>query len=513
MRPNVSKFKVYEESTKQDKYWSNYADENVLLRTYELKNWTDLTEPVIQYLSTSKPGLTDKRTPLTDFLKGSGRTRQVDTEYIKWTMLGTGEVQAVSMENLEAGNPWPGRQGSKFKLQLDVDWYQVGDVLAPGVAKEIQVVIVSAAESDGDIFNTYEVQLVSRNPNSFFPPELLEPNLVWLKIDSVYGEASSDYGSTVFPGQSYIEFETTMTDYGKEVTVTNKAHDVNLRIESCDHKGARLRDLPDQVISLMEGRMLVESRWEKELRAFYGRSGGRHLMDQSSGYHRRIGPGLLEFLEDGNVIPYPLEGGSIDYFVDWLRRIWFDRIAPGQRKIVFYTGEGGLSQVQDWIAEKFGGSSIQTDFNTFVGKGGKTYGDGYEGLVYQTAYFTEIQLFPFGRIRFEHWPILDSEWLNGYVRHPKTGLPLSSYQYIALDYGLGDGGGSNIEMLQKTDAEVWTHICGTWSPIGPINSRAGRTSYVATDSKRAYKLVHADTYGLRVKDITLTAWFRPNANF
>lgn len=509
---NVSKFKVFEESSRQTKYWSNYADENVLMHTYNLQNWTDLTEKVIQYLSSAREGLITNRTPLTDYLRGSGRTRTVDSENIKWTLLGTGEVQAYSVENLEEDNLYPGRQGSIFRLKLNVEWYQVGDVLAPGVDKTVQVLVAGEPSGAGDGF-IYPVQLIDRNVNGYFPPELLAPELVWLKLDSVYGEASSEYGSTVFKGTSYVEFETSMTDYGKEVTVTNKAHDLNLRLAACDEKGKKLENIPDQLISLIEANFLMETRWEKEMRYYYGRSGGKHLIDRSSGYHRRIGPGLLEYMEDGNIIPYPLEGGSIDYFIDWLQAIWYDRIPGKQRRVVIYTGEGGLRQMNDWITEKFNGSSIQTDFNTFVGKNGTTYDEGYTGLVHQTAFFTEIQMFPFGRIRFEHWPILDSEWLNGYVRHPRTGLPLSSYEYIALDYGMGDGGGNNIELLQKADSELWTYICGTWSPVGPINTKKGGSVFTATNGKRAYTLKHADTTGLRVKDITLTAHFKPAVQF
>lgn len=513
MRPNVSQFKIYQGSTLKQKYWANFADENVLLATHaKAKGWIDLTDPIVDYVSTHRPEYTEKRTPLQDFLKNSNRIRFVDGDYIKWSLRGTGDIAARSMENQHVGVANPGLQGSEFKLKLNVEWYVPGDVLFPDKAKDCQVVVQGSEPiGDGTGF-VYTVVLADKNLNAFFHPILLEPNTKWIKQDSVYGEGSEGYGSTIFTGTTYLEFRSSLTDYGKTVEVTNKAHDLNLHMKAQDQAGRDLEDYPEQIISMVEAEFLAQTRWEKELRLFYGRSAGRNIIDYTIGNHRRIGPGLLEFLEDGNVIEFPVENFTLDMFTQYLQAVWFNRVLPGQRQVTVYTGQAGLEMIQKAIAAEFGGSSIQADFNTFVGKGAKTYGDGYTGLVYQTAYFTEIQLFPFGRIRFEHWPILDSRWLNGSVLHPRTGLPLSSYQFIVLDYGYGDGGGNNIELLQRTGANAHTYVCGTWSPRGAINTLNGQSMFVATGPQRRYQLFHTDTYGLRVKDVTLTAWFVPTTD-
>lgn len=513
MRPNVSKFKIYEESTKKDKYWANYADENVLLLTHShARPWVDLTDKVMQYVSSAAPSLVDKRTPLQDFLQGSGRTRTITSDWVRWRLRGTGEVQAVQLENVHPGVDAPGVQGSEFTIKLDVEWFVEGDILAPDVAKECQVVIQGLPVADGTGF-LYPVQIVDNDPNGYFPPELLEPTLKWIKIGAAYGEASRGYGSTQFRGMSYIEFQSDLTDWGKQIEVTNKAHGLNLRVEANDIKGLPMKEYPDQIISYIEAEFLASSKWEKELMIYYGRSGGKNVIDNTVGYHRRIGPGLLEFLEDGNVIPYPLTGGSLDMFVDYLQSIWFDRVPPERRNITVYTGQGGLTLWNDWITEKYSESAIKSEFKTFTGPGKSYQPSNYAGLKFPTAYFTEFNIFPFGSIKVEHWSILDSTYLNGSVTHPDTGLPLSSYEFIVLDYGLGNGGGSNIELLKRADAEVYTYECGTWSPAGPINGRTGRSGFSSSGPQRSYTLYAADTFGLRVKDVTLTAWFKPAVQY
>lgn len=513
MRNNISKFQIYEEPIK-DKLWANYASENVLMMTHpEIKHTVDLTDPLMEYISTHKPSLSSKdggRTPLLNWLKTNNAVRQIDYDYITWKLGGTGKVKAIGMENLHSDDPTPGKGREIFEIVLDMETYVIGDVLAPDVAKEFQVVIEELPESYGQYYK-YVVKNIDTNDHAYFPPELLAPGVKWCKIGSSYGESSKDYGSVQFQGKSWIEFETNMHDTGKEVKVTNKAQKLSAKIgvRTLDDKG---RDVyKPQIANLYEAQMLQEGFYEQEKTVYYGRSGGRNYIDKSSGFHRRFTPGIIEFLEDGNVIPYPINGGGIDMLTETAQRLWFDRVPYKDRVVVYGTGQGGLTQANEWINAKYGGSSIQSDFNTFIGKGGKTYGEGYEGLVYKTAYFTEIQMFPFGRIRFEHWEHLDNTEMNGSLLHPETGLPLSSYEYIALDQGTGNMGGSNIEMLEQTDSEILAYECGTWTPLGPLNKSRG--NFHSSGGERAYWLRWGKTYGARVKDITLGIWFKPAVTY
>jgi len=509
MRPLVSQFKIHEESTKHLN-WANYASENVLLRTYnKVQPWTDLTEPVLRYLAESSPSLVEKRTPLQDWLQGNGRVRMIDTDEFKWRLKGTGEIKAQALENLMPGVATPGIQTTEFPIKLNTDWFVEGDRLAPDIRKDVQVVIKGLPVSDGTGY-IYNVQLVDKDKTSYFPPDLLEPRINWIKLDAVYGEASSGYGSTQFYGGSWIEFMASITDYGKTVEVTNKAHELNLKMTFCDDKGKEIKDYPSQIISYIEAEFLAQAKWEKELGLFYGRSAGKNIIDPTSGKHRRVGPGLMEFLQDGNIIPYPMNGGSISMFVEYLQSVWFDRVSPGDRQIVVYTGQGGLTLWNKWVREEFSESAIVPKYDDFVGKGASHGANSGPSLSMKNPYFNDYQIFPWGNIRVEHWPILDSTYLNGGVLHPETGLPVSSYDFIILDYGMGSGDGANIELIKRKNHEVFTYICGTWSPAGPINGRTGMSGFTATHPARSYNLYHTDSYGLRIKDVSLTCIFSMN---
>ncbi len=512
MRPNVSKFKIWEESARDFQMVDNFVDENVLLSTLRWgKPWADLTGAVMDYVSTSMPSLTGKSTPFSDFLEGSGRVEKVDSEYITWKLKGTGELNAVSLENLNETIVAPGLQGGDINIKLDVEWYVEGDIIAPIAAKEYQLVIQADPESDGSGY-VYNCKLVDRNLNNYYPPELLQSNLQWMKISTAFGEASSKYGSFKMGGMSFIQFMVDMTSSGNKVKVTDKANETMIRMSSCGEDGMPIPGYPDQIISKLEAEFIANNRWERELALYYGRSMGRHVIDSSSGTHRRHGPGLLEFMEDGNVFKYPVGGGSIEMLQDFFNSVWFDRVNYNNRNVTLYTGQGGLTLLNDWITKKYAESAVPSKFEAFTGPAKSFDPKNYQGLSYGNGFFTEIKMFPFGSIKVEHWPILDNMYVNGGSLHPVTGIPMSSYNFFALDYGIGNGiSGSNISLLQRTNPmEVYTHLCGTWSPAGAIK-QGGR--YVATHPGRFYELLWADTYGVRVKDITLTAWFKPAVTY
>ena len=83
MKQFNSKFKIYEEQTTH-KQWSNYASENVLLQNYnKVHPVTDLTGPVMEYLTTNKPSLAGKKTPLQDWLQTTCRIRTISTDDVK----------------------------------------------------------------------------------------------------------------------------------------------------------------------------------------------------------------------------------------------------------------------------------------------------------------------------------------------------------------------------------------------------------------------------------------------
>src|SRR5690606_21228501 len=123
--------------------------------------------------------------------------------------------------------------------------------------------------------------------------------------------------------------------------------------------------------------------------------------------------------------------------------------------------------------------------------------------------FNKYHIPVYGTIEYRHLPILDSTWLGG-QNHPKTGKPLTSYEGLILDYGVGQGAESNVVLVNRSNAETFYYETGAVSPSGPSNERRGRGRYQGVHGGRSLTLRHGDEFGLLVKDPLKLCWLRPN---
>lgn len=510
-RVRPTKWQIHQEATKEMP-WGNFTSENVLLSHFpHSKKAQVILDKAIETIAPHRPALSGKHATLWDSLIGNGRERTVDADEIEWVLKGSGRTETLAKENLHPGVKFVGHSGEEFQIKLDNPNFVPGDVLAPEIAWDQQVIVQYLPVGDG-LDYIYTVQLVTDDVKAYFDPELLAEGLRWIKIDSAYSEYSSGYGSTQIKSNStYIKFRTWLTDWGKTLEVTNKAHDLNLVAKPVDEKGLELRNVPKQIISFLEAEFMAEAKWEKELRLWYGRSAGKNIIDHTSGLHRRIGPGIMEFMEDANIMTYPLGNFSIDAIRDFMQEVGWDVISPENANIVVKTGRMGMMQAHDSIRELYTMLNIQVPFDKFVKSGSAYPGSNSPGYKVLAPTFLEIDLLPFGSLRFEHLPILDNRELNGGIVHPDTKLPITSYMYFIMDYGLGSHG--NIELLRKKDSQVYTYVCGTWSPVGPINGATGRGGYVASHSRRSYQLFATDTFGVRMKDVNLALLVLPSIQY
>jgi hypothetical protein len=494
-----SKFIIYKDEVRNSDYWSNVANENVLLATYNLKDYADLTDSMVQYIASAYPSESRQKTRLQDYLQGSGRMVEIDESRVIWRLKGSGRVEAISKGNLMQGNPTPGVQGSEILLWLDSDRYVDGDTLSPeNLGRDVQVIIKGLPVGQGDGF-LYTGELATTDPTEYLDPISLEDGIRWIKSgSSKYSEGSSNYGSQTFGGLAYVEFGTYLNKTGKKMDFTDEAHKVNLRAVQVDDKKAPMMDMPAKVINWAEVEFLADVKWEKEQDLFYGRA-TRTSVDPSTGLERRVAPGITEYMRDGNVIYYPYKGFNIDMFVDYLNSVWFDRLSNGAN-IKVYTGKDGRRLFHEGILAKYGDSAVITDYADVVMKTGD-----YTLGLYNKEFNAYRVPFYGGVITVEEMPILNSTWLGG-PKNPETGNPLTSSEFLIFDYGLGNGMGSNIQLIKRRNSEIHTYICGTYSPAGP---NQGSSKFPSTHFGRYYSLVHGDEYGVRIKDITLTAWFRP----
>lgn len=519
---DYSKWKVYTEPA-EARTTGNYFSKNVVLSYYDtVKNVTDLTRFPMQYLETHRPSLERKFSAFYDFFVNTSSVREIDTDRVEWKLKSHSFFKATSAENLHPELTQPGIGGSKFSISIKgFGGFTVPDVIYPELSPESPVLITGNGLPDGAGNTIYEVQIAYGTERDWFDPRLLAAGLRWCKRGAIHGEASGLYGSFSMSSDSYLQFESGLMSLNQKVQVTDKAHRVNLAMRRVNEAGQFIDQPKDaRIISEIEARFLESIRelkgktlWMSRASYSQGQSPAvSRLVDQSSGFPMDSAAGIQEFLEDGNVIEYPVDNFSIDMIIDYANQLWFDSVPWANRKIVFYTGTGGLQLWESAIAEKFHGYGAHIPFEKVAKptQAGNVPGSRVSKYTFSAPNFTEYELFPGGVVTIAYLPVLDSRELSSGRVHPRTGLPLSSYEFIALDYGIEEGG-PNVELLHRRDSEALFYKCGAYTPVGSPNTSMGGVfkGFPITHEHSYYELFYKDVFGVIVRNIKRTMYLKP----
>ena len=508
MKSIVSKFKVYEEKASPT-YWGNVASENILLANYpKVSTKTDISSDPIALVSTIMGK--DNATPFLDFLIKNQRVRKVDNETITWKLRTAGKIYPHSLGNPNA-TLTPGLQHSEFQVWLNTDVYLGGDIISPVVAPDLECRVTTENSGPGGKNGKgegtlYTVQLVTTNENDYFPPELLAEGVQWFSGDRTsYGEASSGYGSWSMDSTGYICFESNMSDVGRKARVTNKANELNmLKVVPYDSNGNMIKDMPAKIINKIEAEFMMANKREKEMTIFWGRSIGKNIIDRTSGFHVRRGPGIVEFMEDGNELEYPRHGFSLELIEDYVQSMYINgQLDKEDMHVEIHGGLGFITLFKNALERKNQLLGLTRPFEQFTDPINGIEGSSAKAYTLNGKYAFGYNLFPYGSITVKHLPSLDSREGSGSVVDPDTGLPINSFEGYLFDFGSSGGEDSNISLLERTSSQqVYTHLCGVWSPAGPINTKTARASgFFSAHGGRFYDLLYADTYGVVIKNI------------
>lgn len=513
LTPYPSKFIINEEYAGQDKYWSTTTTYDDLLFAHgqHVKTYADLSH-IAKGLSYAKMGITESTSlsPLMEYVTGEGGVEVIDKNWARWRIYGQPERRALSFGDLNEQS-CPGAGGMPITWFSDVDWFSEGDVLAPIRNKRCQIVIQSESAIPHDGGYRYQAVLLDSDDAAYIPTEYLTTGEYWIKIGSLSSwEKAGSAGSIQFgDGFSYIEFEVPLTTMMWNFEIEGEAHRQfgKLEIMRCDDEG---RPIPggSKITNYIEARANAQIDYEKELFLTYG-SHQEHLLDKNSGNQITTGPGLFEFLEEGNVIPYTPEVQNIDFIVDQIEAMWFDRVPTQNRELVLFTGQAGMKLFSDWVAEKFGNTAATFDYNfvlqsrtPFDNRGGR------KGFSFGQPQFVEYLLPTYGSVKVAHWKILDNTRING-VFYPGSFKPVSSYEFIAFNIGFGE---PNMKFLSRVDNKISTYIPGLWSPFGATgqdNPVFKSPAYM----EESYKWLHRESFGLILMDPSSTLWFKPNISY
>ncbi len=509
LAPYPSKYIVDDEFGGKEKQWSKRItyDDLIFAHGQQTKDYADLSHLMKKDLY-SKLGRTLSKplAPMLEFFSSDG-VETIDENFARWRVYGQPERRAMSFGNPNGNLANIGAGGIDFDVVYDVDWFKEGDVLSPVRNKRVQVLLKSEGTPSNGAYK-YSGVLLDSDDTATLPEEYLTEGDYWIKVGTVTSwEKAGTFGSIQFADSfSYIEFEVALTTSGWEFEIDAEADRKwgKIKVSRCDESGKPLVG-GTKAASYAELKADMQIDYEKELMLTYGNS-VNHLIDSNTTKQITTSPGLFEFLEEGNYIPYNPEVNGVDFMVDQIQALWYDRVETSDRKLMLFTGEAGMKLFSEWVNAKFGTTAAQYNWD-FVLQRRVPFdkGSGRGGYAFAKPQFTEYQLDTFGSIVVAHWKTLDNTRING-VKYPGSIYTANSYEFIALNIGFGE---STVKMLRRTDNKIRTWIPGLWSPFGAVGLDNPYFKFPAYQEE-SYKWIAKESYGLVVMDPTNTLYFKPN---
>lgn len=483
---------------------ANVLSRRSLVEFWGQKNYEDVTDRIRQTQVMKNPTETAQPTPFTDWLVDTGRSIETTESKIRYRHVAKGRVAFRISKTTALTHP--GLFFESFEITMGTDVFKSGDTIRPEDAPMQQLVIQGPGRKQG-LSTVYTVKYRTRNRNAYFHPKWLQAGTRYVKGgSSTYSERSVNWGSTLWEhGKQVLVYEVPLFKTGKEIEITDDALNHVFMVNTVDENGnaAIIDDKPQSVITAAEMNFMSEIAWEKELDLIWGVA-ATHIEDETTHLKRQIGAGILDFLRDGHVYKYSPHNFSVKEITDFLRTIW--RTGPGM--YVFGTGMYGLELIDKAIRREFNNLNVITKFEEYVEKGGQVVKGGVDAWKLKKPMFNAYELPGWGVVVFERWASLDNMEMRG-PRHPVTGEPLLSYNFIGTKYNSMRGMKSNVTLVRKKGAYIWAYVSGVVGPRGAINDKEGG-AYKATHSGRFFNLFAGDGYGTLVTNINDFCWFIPN---
>lgn len=516
MRPITSKFEIRREEVNQHDYFNKLINERAFFEVFPNVIDTETLEPARRQIAASSRGsIIDRDGTLMRVFERNARVENTSARYVRWEVeVGEGDIRAsIVKNNLNGAITEFGKGGTIFELGLDTDWFGPNDIIILEDLREIPLLVRSEPQYDGTAY-IYELAILSDDDRDYLTIEDFEKGKRIIQTGSLIGEATSQRGNVHFgEGHSILEFEVPLTRMGWKMVITDDAQmaSKNYRLidrgEQAGEETLGQPNTPDVLWNELEMKFMAATNRQVDLWLTYGRAAGRFsskFLDGMTENKLQTGPGLFEFLESSYRKRFPISGFTLDIFQDFLPTVWDDVVEPENQIVDIYTGKGGLKLWQEACAKKDISGVIQLPDQNYADD--EPLFQGRHGVTLNAKQYRSIFLDPFGLIRVHHLPFLDSKKVE---TRTYNNLPITSYQFIIFNYGLGDGRDSNIYIVRNEQAEQWGYAVGTWGPLGPTMNNPGRF-HAGLGLSNQFQYLRETMFGMVVKDPSYMVWYTPN---
>jgi hypothetical protein len=516
-RPLESKFQIYHQEGSRDSNLYKSIDAAAVYQVFPHLVDFEMLEPTRRRMAAySRSHIIGEDGSLMRVFEDKAAIQDVSADYIQWRLYTeNADIRTFFNKNYEPVGAQSGLGNQIFEIGLDTDNMGPNDIFVFEDYRDFPLIVKSDPQPDGDTFK-YEVELWTSDVD-YIELDLVGVGKRVIQIGSIIGEATVRRGNvTLNAGNAFIDFEVPMTRMGWSMEVTDKAwknaKDFVLEATDPDVKQALTDGLgsPKKIIyDELDTKFYRATNRQIDMWLTYGKSADRFASQFLDGLTQRqldAGPGLYEFLDSAWKDEYPVEGGSLDIFRNFLKRIWLNKVDTNERVVHAYTGSAGLELIQKWCrAEDIDPVEQPPELHYNMKEG---YDSNKQGVVIGKKQYVGFEIQPFGTVYFHYMPFLDNTAVDS---RTYKGYPYSSYQFMIFDFGYGDiREGANIKILRDQGYENFGYGIGTWSPFGPaLNDPRANQFRTTMANQNAYEIIRETAMGFLIHDVSNVLFMQP----
>lgn len=414
-----------------------FTDHNSIVNA--LLSKPDNVDPVLTHLM----GRTDKQFPLSFLSEGQTGSKPVKDVQYTYDVINKLDKADYVISTSYGALDKPGLNGNSFFITFRTNWFKRGHIIES--ANDVQARILNAPVSVGLYFK-YEVELMYDGRFDFCPISELQPGIAWAMIGGAPVAQSLSMGNesnVVMPGKMKNQLSFLRKSWRLGGNINNKTVECQFNIEG--RKSSKW-------IAFEQWQFMIKWKIAIEEHLWYSRynrrpDGSVGNKDRETGQDITIGAGILDQIPNNDTYSI-LTARKIK---DTTRDVMFGATDTENMDIRLFTGYGGGEEFDEAMKDdlKSLGFNI-VDQDKFI-KGG-----GYNLI--RGGYFTVYEHKDGHKITVQHLPLLDlGNRANKAPRHPKTNLPMTSYEMYFIDMSTYDGI-PNVQMYHEEGRSMRTGI-------------------------------------------------------
>ena len=470
---------------------------------YEDRGYSN--EESIAYLQLQKPveinafltynyGMDDDRFPLSFMTEGQGSSGVKDIATVQWTWATMGRMKFTDMVTyFNTAISEPGRGGVEIEVHFATHWFieQYGLIAPDGKTQvRIQKDLGESAYGYG-----YLLRLTNPNPDAFIDPAMLAKGKYWSMSAPTVSESYSkgNRSNTMGPGKmtSQLEFHR----YSKEIA--GNLANVVTEYEFQNKAGGKNRLWINEEMRQfnLTNRVMKEERlWIAEYNR--GANGEISLKDRDNGKPIPHTSGMLEIARESN---YDTYGEYLT--LNKIKRTVGDVIDrdtdTGKMEIVLTGGKGFLEDFSEAM-------KMDAKENGFLTPLGEKEIQGSGSSLEYGAYFAAYKTVDGHRVVAKHASFFDkgtqaeAAKQNGMI-HPRSGLPITSHQAVAIDMSVYSGN-RNVRMVRQTGQVYKAKVLKGMTDV-PAEWGVTDNNMIATEIDMS-RFEIKDSFGLQVDNST-----------